>query len=114
MPVVNISELKEGMIVASPVVVQGNELLAAGKSVTSKVIHILKAWGVSGVDVIGETVSAENGFASDVDSDVLDRIRSAIDYRMDRFDPNDEYMVEIKRIMTKRAVQEMESDQEQS
>lgn len=107
MALVNLSDLQEGMVVASPVVVQGNVLLGEGKALTSKVIHILKAWGISGVDVVGEPQVDEESFSSELSSEERDRLRAAVDYRLKSFNPNDEVMTEVKRIMMKREVQKL-------
>ena len=113
MAIVNLSDLKEGMVVAEPIVIQGNVLLEKGKTLTIKVIHVLKAWGISGVNVVGKVSAQEESFASEISSEELDEIKTAVEYRLYGFSDEDETMSEVKRIMIKRNVQESIDKQEE-
>lgn len=106
MTMINISELKEGMVVVAPVVVQGNVMVPEGKTLTAKMLHILKAWGITAVDVAGAVESVEEDFGADIPSASLDKMREAINYRLKSIKPDDELMNEVKRLMMKRSVQE--------
>lgn len=107
MPIVNISDLKEGMIVAAPVKIQGTVMVESGKPLTIKVIHILKAWGVAGIDVKGESFPSptENMGLSIPPADLL-KVRSLVDPCF-KVPPTDEIMIEVKRIMMKRAAADL-------
>lgn len=113
MAMINISELKEGMVVAAPVVVQGNVMVPEGKTLTAKMLHILKAWGITAVDVVGDVKVADDDFGVDIPSAELDKMREAINYRLKGIKPEDEFMLEVKRIMMKRSVHEYINAQEQ-
>lgn len=112
MTMINISELKEGMVVAAPVVVQGNVMVPEGKTLTAKMLHILKAWGITAVDVVGDVESVEEDFGVDIPSAELDKMREAVNYRLKSIKPDDEFMNEVKRIMMKRAVNDYVQAQE--
>jgi len=106
MAIVNLSELKEGMIVARPVTVQGKVLLDQGKTLTPKILHILKAWGITEVEVKGGSETAEDGFTADLSNPEVARIRKQVEARLRGIDTdNNEIMAEVKRVMMKREVE---------
>ena len=69
-------------------------------------LHILKAWGITAVDVVGAVESVAEDFGADIPSASLDKMREAINYRLKSISPEDEFMNEVKRLMMKRSVQE--------
>ena len=106
MAIVNISDLKEGMIVAVPVKIQGTVMVEAGKPLTLKVIHILKAWGVAGIDVKGDGAQAvpmsndDMGLA--IPPEDVAKVKALVDPCF-KTSPADEIMIEVKRIMMRRS-----------
>lgn len=106
MAVVNISDLKEGMIVLAPVRIQGTVMVEAGKPLTAKVIHVLKAWGVAGIEVKTDASAAQpEDMGLAIPPDELVKIRALIDPCF-KEQPTDEIMLEVKRIMMKHAAAE--------
>jgi len=105
MPILNISDLKEGMIVASPVKIQGTIMVESGKPLTSKVIHVLKAWGVAGIDVKGDGVQAApaEDMGLSIPLEDVAKVKALVDPCF-KTPPADEIMFEVKRIMMKHAV----------
>jgi hypothetical protein len=105
MAIVNLSELKEGMVVARPVMVQGKVLLDQGKTLSAKILHILKAWGITEVEIKGDVGTTDSGFPADLpDPDVV-LVRKLVEERLRGIDiDNNEIMTEVKRVMIKREV----------
>lgn len=54
MPVINVDDLRPGMVLAAPISGPGNrELAPAGKPLTDKQVQILRAWGIATVETAG-------------------------------------------------------------
>jgi hypothetical protein len=90
----NIEELKPGMILAQPIRNhQGVLLLEAGVKITKKNIRILKSWGVSEINIKGDSAKSE---AQTKDTEI--RLKESLEMQLkERFSNvlDDPVMVEI-------------------
>jgi hypothetical protein len=80
MGLVNISDLKDGMVVLNPVSNKhGNVLLKKGDTLTEKNIVLLKSWGITEVDI----ESSDRNQAEETANDALSpEIIASIDKEM--------------------------------
>ena len=99
-PVVN---LKKGMTVAKPIVIQGRTLLSIGSQLTEKHMQIFKAWGVTDVWIEGEADATLDN-AQDVKSEEFVIIKEQIERRFKKCDKNSEVISELKRIAITREI----------
>ena len=66
MGLVNVSDLKDGMVVLNPVSNKhGNVLLKKGDTLTEKNIVLLKSWGITEVDIESSDRHRAEGIAND-------------------------------------------------
>jgi len=75
MSVVHLENLKENMTLSEEVKdVKGRLLLSKGQKVEASHIRILKMWGVTEVNIVGE-VSGNDNYESSIDSELIERIK---------------------------------------
>lgn len=102
MPTVNLNDLREGMVTDKPVTVQNRVIVREGVTLTEKMLHLFKAWGVVTVD-IAQAGAFQEGFdpAAALSEHEKKKIEETIDKRFLLSNTNQEIMAEVKRIATK-------------
>lgn len=102
MPLINLNDLKEGMVTAKPVSIQNRIIIGEGVKLTEKSIHLFKAWGVVTVEVVADNLTTDKDEESTaLNAQQLKEIYDTIDNRFRLVDENDEIMAEVKRIASK-------------
>lgn len=107
MPILNLSDLKEGMITAEAVKAQGRVVLGENSEITAKMLHLFKAWGVTEANIQLSSISQD----SDEEVDLTDEEKQQIEKKVAGYfkfaNLQNEIMGEIKRIMAKRETEEI-------
>jgi hypothetical protein len=110
MGLVNVSDLKEGMVVLNPVSNKhGNVLLKKGDTLTEKNMVLLKSWGITEVDIESSDRHQAEGIANDALSpEIIESIDKEVEGMFPEFDDNplmDKLFVIIKKAKMKSAVE---------
>ena len=109
MGLVNVSDLKDGMVVLNPVSNKhGNVLLKKGDTLTEKNIVLLKSWGITEVDIESSERHRAEGMESDgLSPDIIDSIDKEVQEMFPAFEDNpfmEKLFVIIKKAKMKSAV----------
>lgn len=104
MALINIGDLKEGMIVAKPVLLQQRVVLGEGAAITPRILQLLKTWGVTEVNVQGDDAAASDDGAGKLTEAELASLSAPIELRFKRCSAESEPIKEIKRLLLKRAI----------
>jgi len=105
MGMINLSEVKEGMVTKSAVMSQGRMIIGEGATVTPKMLRIFKTWGVTEIDVEGDFSESEMEAEANIDEEALKKIQEGLSLRFGEIDPQDKIMHEIYRIAKKKEIQ---------
>ena len=107
MTIVNISDLKPGMTLATPVLnAQGGVLLNEGVELTDRHLHILRSWGILQADIEGvESSQIKQIDFQDLPDETKKQIEDTITERFSLCSPSP-VMDEIKRLARKYTVKE--------
>lgn len=103
MPIVEIGELKVGMIVAETILVNNRMVLGQGTELTEKILKLLKTWGVTKVNITKDSPVEEKEEIV-LSSQQMAEINKQSNYKFKFTDKNDEVLQEMKRLMIKRRV----------
>lgn len=104
MPILNLNDLKVGMVIAKPVKVQGRVIIGAGATLTDKVLHLFKTWGVTEAEIADESIGGPGEEKINLSEEELKKINEAVDYRFKTADVSEEIMAEVRRIAVKKEV----------
>ena len=90
MGLVNVSNLKDGMVVLNPVSNKhGNVLLKKGDTLTEKNMLLLKSWGITEVDIESSDRHRAEGIAKDAHTqETIDSIDKEVEGMFPAFDDN--------------------------
>ena len=110
MGLVNVSDLKDGMVVLNPVSNKhGNVLLKKGDKLTEKNMVLLKSWGITEVDIESSDRLHAEGIANDALSpEIIESIDKEVEGIFPEFDDNplmEKLLVIIKKAKMKSAVE---------
>ena len=102
MGVLGVSDLKDGMVLASEVKNKhGNVLLKKGDALKEKHIMLLKSWGITGADIEGvDREQVEKSEIEELSSDLMTSIEEGLKSLFPAFG-NNPLMKEIYRVVKK-------------
>ena len=107
MSMINLSEVKLGMVTKSPIMSQGRMIIGEGATITQKMLRIFKTWGVTEIDVDGDFSESEQEAEVNIDTDMLKQIQEDLSLRFGEINPKHEIMQEIYRIAKKKEIQRL-------
>jgi HD-like signal output (HDOD) protein len=103
MPLVTLSDLKKGMILAEDVFTpQGRFLLSSGTVVQNKQIRIIKMWGIT--EILVEETDEKKDDEESAEDDVYKVNREYVDRLFAPADPQDPVIQELKTVALKRRI----------
>ena len=105
MPKIKIESLQEGMVVVSDVKNIDNMLLIpAGCTLSERQINILKAWGVSEVEVVASETQEDTDILTKLSAEEVERLSAEVKERFWKVDEANPVFMEIFILILQRRV----------
>jgi hypothetical protein len=102
---ISIDNIKDGMITAEAVEVQGRLLVKKGALLSRNHLRIFKTWGVHEVAIEREGTEPTNAAAKDPMTKNIGAVCKKIDFRFQKCNQDDEVIRELKRVVLERTIE---------